>query len=399
VAHNALDAIKDLLPVLLRLMNSLESLQSAHRAEATKLVIAAFTDRFIQTCNTTNNTNTTNSQYAAMLPEFFEICHEFIDEIQRDMANYYITLIGPLLQQQGLGLQLLRSMFSRRILTTAAHSGGQVLGRTVGWLQRVGVTSAEGWQRLQDDLIEAGFSAELIATVPTSNNALNNPEVCRAITACAFLQLLQSTVRLDSIQGAAILPETLSFDGERLSKIRDVIDKICLECSIVITSRQLLGKYGIHSREVDETEMQHRLDVLLSEKDARFSSISTEVVHFLRFSIERHNSSSASAAFAVSYEPQELQERVDRSVREVVSANNPVLALFTKRIYKVLLRALLKQPFLQKLQAYSLNFKGQERNLSSLIRSTSLLFNHMYSIHSELYQSILVALQNMERSS
>ena len=42
------------------------------------------------------------------------------------------------------------------------------------------------------------------------------------------------------------------------------------------------GKYNIRSRESDETEMQHRLDVLLSDKDARFATITTEVKEYIR---------------------------------------------------------------------------------------------------------------------
>lgn len=73
-------------------------------------------------------------------------------------------------------------------------------------------------------------------------DALRNSDINRAIVARAFLQLLQSSVRLDSVQGMAVLPETLALDAERLAKMRDVIDKMSLECSTVITSRQLLGR-------------------------------------------------------------------------------------------------------------------------------------------------------------
>ena len=44
----------------------------------------------------------------------------------------------------------------------------------------------------------------------------------------------------------------------------------------------IVGKYDIRSRESDETEMQHRLDVLLSDKDARFATITTEVKEYIK---------------------------------------------------------------------------------------------------------------------
>ena len=111
-------------------------------------------------------------------------------------------------------------------------------------------------------------------------NVVGNAALEEAVVARGLLSLLQATVRLDSNQGTAtILPETLAFDAERyflrcytvaffptlytytlhypfsilfhlhsscisltrLSKIRDIVDKIGVECSIVITSRQILG--------------------------------------------------------------------------------------------------------------------------------------------------------------
>lgn len=68
----------------------MQSLQSAHRSEATKLAIAAFADRFIHTCQANNNDN---NNYASLLPEFFEICNDFIDEIQRDVRNSLILAL------------------------------------------------------------------------------------------------------------------------------------------------------------------------------------------------------------------------------------------------------------------------------------------------------------------
>ena len=46
-------------------------------------------------------------------------------------------------------------------------------------------------------------------------DALGNVEIFRAVVARGLLQLLQSSVRLDSVQGVSVLPETLSFDAER----------------------------------------------------------------------------------------------------------------------------------------------------------------------------------------
>ena len=56
----------------------------------------------------------------------------------------------------------------------------------------------------------------------------------------------------------------------------------------------------------------------------------------------------------------------------MVAANNPVLQLFTKRIYKVLLRALLKQPYINKLQVWitAASTLNNGQNLSKLCIQT-----------------------------
>ncbi len=44
------------------------------------------------------------------------------------------------------------------------------------------------------------------------------------------------------------------------------------------------------------------------------------------------------------------------------------------------------------MQAYSLNFKGQERNLSTAIRLSSMVFQQSLAIHSELYRTMIALL-------
>ena len=146
IVNRALHPARDLLPTLLFLLNSLEvhsriayvcmyvcgvfsvfvtcyfphtippqSLQSPNRAESMKQYINDFTERFLlasesnstttsttpstttATATTTTTTTTTTTptgarkggriSYAALLPEFFEKCQDFMEEIQRDVCN------------------------------------------------------------------------------------------------------------------------------------------------------------------------------------------------------------------------------------------------------------------------------------------------------------------------
>ena len=88
----------------------IQSLQSPNRAESMKQYINDFTERFLLASESNSNpidsaaataaaasttTATTNATrksdrktYAALLPEFFEKCQDFMEEIQRDVMNF-----------------------------------------------------------------------------------------------------------------------------------------------------------------------------------------------------------------------------------------------------------------------------------------------------------------------
>lgn len=90
------------------------------------------------------------------------------------MANYFISVLVPLLHQQGVGYHLLRSMFGsrmlsiaqsfgvesirlRRTLFTLTHVGaGAVLRKTVALLESQ-IATIELWQQVRADLEEAGL--------------------------------------------------------------------------------------------------------------------------------------------------------------------------------------------------------------------------------------------------
>ena len=84
----------------------------------------------------------------------------------------------------------------------------------------------------------------------------------------------------------------------------------------------------------------------------------------------------------------EWEEAMEKSLKNVLADGNPVLQLFTKRIYKVLLRAVLGQPYLNKLPSLSLHAKGIQRNLSELIASAVKLFALHNSAYGDVYSMI-----------
>ena len=54
-----------------------------------RLYINDFTDRFVQASNSGKR-----DAYAALLPEFFEKCQEFMEEIQRDVSLFALLLMS-----------------------------------------------------------------------------------------------------------------------------------------------------------------------------------------------------------------------------------------------------------------------------------------------------------------
>ena len=87
----------------------------------------------------------------------------------------------------------------------------------------------------------------------------------------------------------------------------------------------------------------------------------------------------------------EFEEILEKSLKNVLAEGNPVLQLFTRRIYKVLLRALLNQPYVSRLPSLSLHAKGIQRNLSELIARTVKLFIFHNSVYEDVYSMIFAS--------
>ena len=104
ISHNAMN-LDDLLNYLLPMLLTIKSLQAPIRAE--------FTDNWLQSfLNSCRAKQTINDVYD-YLPYFFEFSTACIDEVLRDMANYYIANLVPVMQSQGPSF--LRSKFMKQL--------------------------------------------------------------------------------------------------------------------------------------------------------------------------------------------------------------------------------------------------------------------------------------------
>jgi hypothetical protein len=178
-----------------------------------------------------------------------------------------------------------------------------------------------------------------------------------------------------------------------MAQIRDLLDMIALELAVVVVVKQTLAQHRVRMNEEEEIDLQRRLDILLSEPDIVLANIITEATRSALDCYERvkgkfstNNDTNNKGEDIIKWE-----ENMGKAVKNAVTENNPVLNLFIKRIFKVLLRALCGQPYLPKLPTYSLHGKGQEQNLEKLIKMSVQLFRHHMKVNSFLYCKLFVS--------
>ena len=122
------------------------------------------------------------------------------------------------------------------------------------------------------------------------------------------------------------------------------------------------------------------------------SSSSPTITSSTSPSLSQSSSSSSIPQSSVVVNPinkQELHEYILKTIKDCIAVDNPVLKLFTKRVYKLILRGILGQNYQHLLSSYSLQSIGHQSNIEELIKKCSILFNHNYSIYYELYNDII----------
>ena len=126
-----------------------------------------------------------------------------------------------------------------------------------------------GSGNLNVELTDILMSTTLRNNITTNNNINNNnnhsiqslPSLSKCIIAKTFIAILQLPVRLNTLEGYYLLPETYHFDSDRLSILRDMVDRISIESSIMIATRQILVKYQVPPNCIDaksELDLHHR---------------------------------------------------------------------------------------------------------------------------------------------
>jgi len=418
---------KDIIKIFSHLFANISNLQAPVRTES----FVQWTNdylRLLSACSTFQSA-------VPLLPLFFEFTSSCVDEILRDMANFHVTTLIPSMKTVHgpayLSHHILTSLLGRGIYLDSTLSVlascladkekkretegevGEALGRvfdivSLGKSANASTDSADTSGRTVGETISAYFSPPP-ATVPSESAVSTKSSIdisSTAVVALSFIRLLQLPIRLNSPSAvrAQVLPETLLFDGQRLSLLRDLVDVISVQCAIMITVRQSLQQLGLLSNEADETVLYVRLNVLLRDPTIGLMGIVTEAVRFVTTAVAARDQASPLRAtsptkanlsplksFAKPFASLDWEEALEKSLRNVLADNNPVLLLFTKRIYKVMLRALLGQPFMHKLPSFSLQASGIQKNLSDLIGKAVRLFKFHMSVYGEVYTLIFAS--------
>ena len=192
IENRALSPCSDLLPTLKYLLQSIEDLQAPSRVAELQHWSKSFVAGFYR-FNGSDKQEKSFDEVLHLLPGFFEKATYFLEGIQHDMANYYISTVAPIMQGDE-GFRYLSDSFIKGI-----EAGTVGLECTVQWLSRT----------IQDTDVN-----------PAANSVTS-------IVAVAFVNLLQIPYRLDNPQVVMLhVPETLRWDVKRLSTARDIVDKV-----------------------------------------------------------------------------------------------------------------------------------------------------------------------------
>lgn len=289
------------------------------------------------------------SEFVACVPAFFEFCSGCIDEIRADMTNFYVRTLAPALSKAG-------PTYLRTFFCINARMGLVSLDRTAAWLQVA--SSPDKVAELQAVGIVATYDA-LLGLVRESDQATQS-----YFTALAFTLLLQSSFRLDSVQNASQLPETVIRDATALSLIRDEMDTLALLSTVLIVVKQTLARLRLQLRPEEEAEIQSRLVAVVRSATVVLSDICAEGVRFVRECVARQGVAAG----------KEWEDGMRKAISDTVAEDNVVRNLFSKRIIKLILSALVDKPFQDLLPIYSLSSPQQVKMLSSIIASTKRVY-------------------------
>jgi hypothetical protein len=388
------------------LIKTLEQLQSEDKSTQTSVWWNAFQAQF-QKDEKIHSIQNEFENCIYSLPSFLEFMNASIDVLKRDVANFYITQLSTILQGHRGEMYLSRCLMTRqsaRWLADHSTSGSEpsdkdLFPNVYEWLRRTLFNEREHEEQFLIELNEHALTGRLYNRTEIGNN--ENTDI--AVIAFAFVKLLQSPFRLDSMDISTQLPEPLSFDGKRMASIRDEIDMLSIISACIVTIRQIQVKYGFkisryssprHSlNSIDWSDgLHHRLDALLRESTVTTDAIVAECVRYISISIDRNATVESNVKTTSSL--MEWETEMTRALRQVIATTNPIFELYSKRIFRLLFAGLLNGNYRAKLQNYSLNSPSQERHMTDIIVNAKAIFNLLIQSHGHLCSNLMRTILN-----
>lgn len=173
------------------------------------------------------------------------------------------------------------------------------------------------------------------------------------------------------------MPETFLFDGVRLARIRDLVDRISVVSALHLTCKQFLLGRGHPVNGDADTQFHHRMDVILRRADPSFDDIFWECVRYVRRGFESNQ-----ATFS-----QDDQAQLKQAIRGATEPNNHILQLFMKRCFQLLVRGILGESTTQQLRQLSLSHAAD--TIQEMTQQAGLLFQHNMRVHIVRYAKII----------
>ena len=407
VENNAMTA-KDLVSVLSTLVSFIARLQSPH---ASSEFIAWFNPLALH-CHS----QATIDAVLIYLPKFFEVTSERLDQMQLEIANFYLGQLAPYAQAEGPAvfqntvLVKIQEMIQKELApgeqppAVADEHYSKYLPRTTAYLcsqlqedqsfQHI-VTFLKEVQAIKPDEEHTELLSLGIGRATASGKTVD-----LALMARAFSRLLQQNVDLGSSEGRQLLPETFLWDGERLRNLKNEIDSLVLVTTLLISCRSYLLSVKTRLSVEQEVALQDMLyEVLRDASSVSLIAVVVTAQNFVRKNIHISSGSSGSSDVASSSSPGAgagvlalpagWETALEEALKKCILSTSPVFMLFSKRVHAILVKALLDTPFTADLGRSSMNTRPQIQQLKRIISSGKELFGHNSKTFGDVYSSIL----------
>lgn len=391
----------DVCRLCLFLLDAVQRLQSPAASETTRDWRRQF-EAVCGLCESESTARGSLQKVLSYLPGFFEYAAYCLEVVQGETADYYIARLAPLLRSGPKAYEALAALLQSRL---ASEPFGAEMPVLIEWLGR-GFGSDRSV--VIAELAECGVALSFpptgppLATIspiglPVAASSTLSPASIDwrlALLVHAFVGLFNLPVRLDSIQAVlkSCVPESLRWDAARLSAIRDSVDLVVLQATMLVTVRQALtaaptdaGTRHVALTEDDTKELYFRLDVLLRDPAVFLPHLATEVTRFVKArSLADASAGDIAASRSVSWE-----QELERGVKAAVAPDHPVLSLFSKRVLRLMTLSLLGADISALLATHSLSSPLLKKAVLDLIQSTRRVFGHNCQVYGALYQSVL----------